>query len=104
MPLIHVTPRAGSPYAVEAQSGQPLMEVLRARGDVEALCGGNCACATCHVHIAEDWRERVGPAGPDEAALLAFSLENAPGSRLSCQVQLTEALNGLRIRVAASEG
>ncbi|MBL6752585.1 MAG: 2Fe-2S iron-sulfur cluster binding domain-containing protein [Nevskia sp.] len=101
---IHVTNRAGQTYAAEAADGRPLMEVLRARGDVEALCGGNCVCATCHVHIDEAWRERVGEAGPDEMALLEYSMEKRPTSRLSCQVQVTQALDGLSLCVAPAEG
>lgn len=104
MPQIHVTNRAGKTYTVEAASGQPLMEVLRERGDVEALCGGNAACATCHVHIDEAWAARVGPATPDERVLLDYSLEKRSTSRLSCQVQVDDALDGLVLRVAPAEG
>lgn len=101
---IRVTNRAGQEDEVEAEDGHPLMEALRARGDVEALCGGSCACATCHVHIDEAWCERVGEAGPDEMILLDYSMEKRPTSRLSCQVNVTEALDGLKLSIAQSEG
>ena len=101
---IHVTNRRGQTYVAEASEGQPLMELLRERGDVDAVCGGNCACATCHVHIDEAWRERVGEATPDEMALLEYSMEKRPTSRLSCQVQVTQALDGLVLSVAEAEG
>ena len=104
MPLIHVTNRDGQAYTVEAAVGTPLMEALRERGDVEAICGGSAACATCHVHVDEEWIERAGPAGPDEMNLLEYSLERRPTSRLSCQLQVREDLDGLIVRIAASEG
>lgn len=101
---IQITNRRGHTYVAEASEGQPLMEVLRERGDVDAVCGGNCACATCHVHIEETWRERVGDASPDEMSLLGYSMEKRPSSRLSCQVQVTQALDGLILSVAQAEG
>lgn len=101
---IDVTNRAGRTYAVEAFDGQPLMEALRALGEVEALCGGSCACASCHVHIDEAWLERVGAASPDEQMLLEYSIEKRPTSRLSCQIQVTDALDGLRLSIAEAEG
>lgn len=100
MPRIHVTNRSGKTYTVDAPSGQPLMEVLRERGDIEAACGGNCACATCHVHIDAAWQERVGEPGADEITLLEYSLERCPGSRLSCQVPITDEFDGLVLHVA----
>ncbi len=104
MPLIHVTNRAGDSYSVDADTGLSLMDVLRERGDVEAICGGSCACATCHVHIEESWLTQVGAPESDEQALLEYSLERQPGSRLACQVRINNALDGLVLHVAASEG
>lgn len=102
---IHVTNRGGKTYVAETEAdGQPLMHLLRDHGDVEALCDGNQACATCHVHIDDAWIDRVGTATPDEMALLEYSMENRPTSRLSCQIQLRDALDGLRLSVAAAEG
>lgn len=104
MIAIHVTNRRGQNYVAEASEGQPLMEALRDRGDVEASCGGNCGCATCHVHIDASWLGCVGEATPDEMALLDYSMEKRPTSRLSCQVQVTQAMNGLVLSVAQAEG
>lgn len=101
---IHVTNRSGRAYVTEAADGQPLMQVLREHGDVEALCDGNHACATCHVHIDDAWIERVGLATPEEMDLLDYSIEKRPTSRLSCQVVLSKALDGLRLNVAQGEG
>lgn len=82
-----------------------LMEVLRDEGlGVEAVCGGCCSCATCHVHIDEAWLDRVGPAGDTEAELLQISAYfDARVSRLSCQIRCVPELDGLRITVAPEE-
>lgn len=104
MPTIHVTNRNGENYVIDTASGQSLMEALQERGDVEALCGGNCACATCHVHIDDAWCERVGAPTEDELALLEYSMERRPNSRLSCQIRIVDALDGLRLSIARAEG
>ena len=104
MPKINITTRTGNKVAVDAAAGQTLMEILRDRNDVEALCGGQRACATCHVHIDESWMAIVGAAGEDEAGLLEFSMERQPNSRLSCQIHLSDAMDGLSLTVAAAEG
>lgn len=104
MPTIHVQDRAGKQATVEATVGEPLMDVLKVHGWVEALCGGNCACATCHVHIDGDWMARIGAPGADEQALLDYSMDRRPESRLSCQVRVEADLDGLRLCVAAAEG
>jgi 2Fe-2S ferredoxin len=87
----------------DAAPGQSLMEVGRAH-DVTGIladCGGACACATCHVYVDEDWVERVGPPDDIEAEMLDMVSDVAkPNSRLSCQIRLVDALNGLRVTVA----
>jgi 2Fe-2S ferredoxin len=80
------------------------MDLLRDRGAVEAACGGQCVCATCHVHVAPEWMAAVGEATGVEQELLDCSLERRPNSRLSCQILITEALDGLRFTVAPAEG
>ena len=104
MPKLNITTRSGDQVSVEAAAGQTLMEILRDRSDVEALCGGQRACATCHVHIDAAWMEIVGKPGEDEAGLLEFSMEKQPNSRLSCQILLSDAMEGLALTVAAAEG
>lgn len=104
MPTLYITSRSGKTDAVEGESGQRLMNVLRERGDVEALCGGDCACATCHVHIGAPWWPAVGEPGETESALLEYSMEKQPTSRLSCQVSLSDAMDGMTLTVAAAEG
>jgi ferredoxin, 2Fe-2S len=104
MPLIHVTNRSGVSSVVDAASGQSVMDMLRARGDVEGLCGGNCSCATCHVHLDKAWHDRLGDPSAEEQTLLDYSMEKRPTSRLSCQIDVVDALDGLKLTVAAAEG
>ena len=68
---------------------------------IEGQCGGFRACATCHVHVAEAWRAAVGPAGADERDLLELTDDFRPESRLSCQIRLSAALDGLELTPAS---
>jgi 2Fe-2S ferredoxin len=104
MPKINITTPDGEQVSVEAAAGQTLMEILRDHGDVEAACGGQCACATCHVHIDAAWMSLVGAPGEAESGLLEFSMEKKPNSRLSCQIRLSDAMDGLTLTIAAAEG
>lgn len=104
MPKIHVRDPAGTASTVDAGTGISLMEALRQKGLVEAVCGGQCACATCHVHIAEAWLPLLGEPGEIEQALLDNSMECRPNSRLSCQIIVTDAMEGLSLDVALPEG
>ena len=86
-----------------AQVGQSLMEVGRSNGitGILADCGGACACATCHVYVDPAWREAVGAADEIELDMLDMISDlQKEGSRLSCQIQLTPALDGLSVTVA----
>jgi len=62
---------------------------------IDADCGGSCSCATCHVYIKEEWLDKVGQASPTEEAMLSLSSDRKDNSRLSCQIPVTEALDGL---------
>jgi ferredoxin, 2Fe-2S len=86
----------GRTRVVEADSGT-VMEAAIGNGipGIEAECGGACACATCHVYIDEAWRERVGAPLPMEEGLLDFAFDVRPNSRLSCQIKVSERLDGL---------
>ena len=105
MPIVHVTTRQGEQRTVDAASGRSLMENLRDGGidEILALCGGNCSCATCHVHVAQDWLDRLPPMSADEDDLLDSSDERRADSRLSCQIPVTDALDGLAVTVAADD-
>ncbi|MEO6256936.1 MAG: 2Fe-2S iron-sulfur cluster-binding protein [Sphingomicrobium sp.] len=105
MPTVNVTTREGEQRVIEATSGRSLMENLRDGGidEILALCGGNCSCATCHVHVAEEWLERLNPISADEDDLLDSSDDRQPNSRLSCQIPVTDALDGIAVTVAQED-
>ena len=104
MITIKVVEHDGTEAIIEGAIGHSLMEVLRARGAVEASCGGQCACATCHVYIDDAWMALAGTPSETEIDLLDSSMERQPNSRLSCQVSLTAELNGFMVTVAPPEG
>jgi len=66
---------------------------------IEAECGGACACATCHVYVDEDWRTVTGVPSPMEEDMLDFGFDVKPNSRLSCQIKVSDALDGLVVRI-----
>ena len=103
MPTVWLTRRDGATERVEAKSGRSLMLNIRKRGQIQAICGGCAGCGTCHVYVAEDWVERLPPIEPDEETILAFSDWREPNSRLSCQIKVTDALEGLCVTVAPEE-
>jgi ferredoxin, 2Fe-2S len=87
----------GASHTVSAKAGMTVMEAAvqnRVPG-IDAECGGACACATCHVYIDPEWQERVGHAERMEEDMLDFAFDVRPNSRLSCQIKVSEALNGL---------
>ncbi len=87
----------GKSRTIEAEPGSTVMETAIKHGvpGIEAECGGACACATCHVYVDEAWREKVGPPSPMEEDMLDFGYDVRESSRLSCQIKVTEALDGL---------
>ncbi len=102
MPTINVTTRDGSTKSFEGTSGQSLMENLRANGidEILALCGGNMSCATCHVYVADEWLGALPPMSADEDDLLDCNEERLPNSRLSCQIPVDDAIDGIAVTVA----
>lgn len=97
-----VTDKDGRDVAVDARAGVSIMENIRQLPrSVEAICGGLCSCATCHVFIDAEWMQRLPARRYEERVMLAGSrLFDAARSRLSCQIKVTEALEGLRVVVA----
>ena len=91
----------GSQQTVEAEPGMTVMETAKKHliPGIEAECGGACACATCHVHVDEAWREKTGGPSEMEEDMLDFAFDVREGSRLSCQIKVSEALDGLVVRV-----
>lgn len=105
MARLVVTNRAGQLVKVEGTLGISLMENIRELDDsVDAICGGLCACATCHVFIDPAWVNKL-PQRQDEETMLISDSANyvADQSRLSCQIQLTEDLDGLTFTIAPEE-
>ncbi len=100
-----VTDRKGQVVEVEAHSGISVMENIRDLGNsVDAICGGLCSCATCHVYIDPHWLEKLPPRGEEEALLVGDSANyDHERSRLSCQISLTDELDGLILTVAPEE-
>ncbi len=100
-----VTDRVGRVVEIEAHTGISVMENIRELDDsVDAICGGLCACATCHVHIDPEWMPKLQPRGDGESALVEQSASyDHQRSRLSCQISLTEDLDGLTLTVAPPE-
>ena len=81
------------------------MEAIRDAGvdELLALCGGCCSCATCHVHVDEAWVDKLPPMTADENDLLDSSDRRSATSRLSCQLPFSDALDGLRVTIAAED-
>jgi 2Fe-2S ferredoxin len=101
MPKITFIDPNGTARTVEAEIGSTVMEAAIKNGvpGIEAECGGACACATCHVYIDEAWRAAVGEPSPMEEDMLDFGYDVRPNSRLSCQIKVVAALDGLQVRV-----
>jgi len=100
-----VTDRDGNVHDVEGRRGLKVMETLREFDwGVAAICGGLCSCATCHVLVEPEWTASLPPPQFDEKELLVeLQHYDAERSRLSCQVEFTDALDGLALTIAAEE-
>ena len=91
---------------VEAEEGSTVMETAVRNGipGIEAECGGACACATCHVYVDEAWTGVVGEPEAMEEDMLDFAYDVRPSSRLSCQIRVSDALDGLVVTVPERQG
>ena len=105
MPTIRVTGRDGEEKAVEAEDGFTLMETIRDNGfdELLALCGGCCSCATCHVHVDPAFADKLPAMSEDEDDLLESSDHRNETSRLSCQIEFTSDLDGLKVQIAPED-
>ena len=105
MALMRVVDRDGVEHEVEARTGLKVMENLRELDyGVAAICGGMCSCATCHVYVDPTWTDKLPAPMSDEKELLTeLSHYDPDRSRLSCQVEFTEALSGLKVTIAPDE-
>jgi ferredoxin, 2Fe-2S len=100
MPKITYIDSAGASREIEAELGSTVMEsaIKNDVPEIEAECGGACACATCHVYVEEPWLEKTGGPSPMEEDMLDFGYDVRPNSRLSCQIKVTAELDGLLVR------
>lgn len=90
----------GKEHVIEVANGLTVMEGARDNGipGIEADCGGACACSTCHVYVAPEWVEKLPAKDPMEEDMLDFAYEPDPArSRLTCQIKVNDALNGLKV-------
>ncbi|MEX1147261.1 MAG: 2Fe-2S iron-sulfur cluster-binding protein [Sphingomonadales bacterium] len=104
MAKLIVTTREGETSEVEGERGISVMEILRDNDfDVAAICGGCCSCATCHVYVDEESLGRLSPREEDESELLQELESFKPNSRLSCQIEFSDELDGIKVEIAPDE-
>ena len=106
MPKITYIEHDGSHHTVDAEIGSTVMETAL-RNDIASIvaeCGGSCTCATCLVHVDEAWTGIVGEPESMEEDMLDFASDVKPTSRLSCQIKITDALDGLIVRTPEHQG
>jgi 2Fe-2S ferredoxin len=104
MALLRVVDRDGVEHEVDAKPGLKVMETLRELDyGVAAICGGMCSCATCHVYVDPEWTSKLPEPMSDERELLTELSHHEQNSRLSCQIEFTNELAGLRVKIAPDE-
>jgi len=105
MPKLIVVTRDGEERELMGETGLSVMEVIRDAGidEILALCGGCCSCATCHVHVDPEFAAKLKPMSEDENDLLDSPSDRDDYSRLSCQIDRTDALDGRKVRIAAED-
>ena len=101
MPKITFISHNGKENVVDATEGLSLMSAAIDNGvpGIDADCGGECSCSTCHVMVADSWYAKTGGPNTNEEAMLDLNPERTPTSRLSCQIKVTNALDGLVVNV-----
>jgi ferredoxin, 2Fe-2S len=105
MPWIKYIGDDGTDYDAEVPNGQSVMEggTTNSIPGILAICGGVAACATCHVYVEDPWLEKVPPMRADEESLLEFALDRQDNSRLSCQITVTPALDGMVVKLPKNQ-
>lgn len=100
---IHVTDQNGQTHTLDAIEGWQVMEIIRDHGlPIKAECGGACCCATCHVYVAPEWQDRLYAMRGDEDDMLDETFDRRDNSRLSCQIIMSAALDGLALTLSDS--
>ena len=106
MALVTYIEHDGVQHVIDVPNGDTVMQGATRNGvdGIVAECGGALACATCHVYVDEAWTEKVGGPSEMESQMLEFAASEArPNSRLSCQIPVTDALNGLVVRLPQAQ-
>lgn len=101
MPTITLIEFDGTEHTIEAQLGKSLMQnaIDNSVPGIDADCGGACACGTCHCFVDARWREVTGSADAMEESMLGMRPDRADNSRLSCQIEVTEAMDGMVVKL-----
>ena len=101
MSKIFVTDREENTHELKAETGLTLMEIIRDAGlDIEAACGGCCACATCHLYVDNDWIAKLPKIETDEESMLDQAFHVTSQSRLGCQIEYNENFKGIILTLA----
>ncbi|CAN5387317.1 2Fe-2S iron-sulfur cluster-binding protein [soil metagenome] len=105
MPKITYIEHSGAEHVAEVKAGLSVMEgaVRNNVPGIDADCGGACACATCHVYVDPAWTEKAGKPSAMEESMLDFAEQVEPNSRLSCQIRVTDTLDGLIVRLPENQ-
>ena len=101
MSRILVNDREGSLHELKADVGLTLMEIIRDAGlDIEAACGGCCACATCHIYVDKNWITKLPKMEDDEESMLDQTFHVTAESRLGCQIEYKDQYEGIKVKLA----
>ncbi len=105
MPKVTYIEPDGTRRAIELPVGELIMRgaILNGVKGIDADCGGQCACATCHIYVEAPWLERLEPQGEMEVSMLSFASNAESNSRLSCQIPMREDLDGFIARLPAAQ-
>ena len=105
MPSVTYVEHDGTEHRIDLEEGRSVMQgaVDNNVPGIDADCGGECACATCHVYVDEVWLTKCGTPGEQEASMLSFAATAQPNSRLSCQIAMSAALDGLVVRLPEAQ-
>ena len=106
MPKVTYIEYNGKEHEVEVEKGLSIMEGAVQNGvpGIDADCGGACACATCHVYVKEEWLDKLSEQGESEKDMLDFAFETKSNSRLSCQLIVSDELDGLEVNIPSKQG
>jgi 2Fe-2S ferredoxin len=106
MPKLIIIENDGTRHELDAAPGSTVMEnaIRNSINGILAECGGACACATCHVYVDEAFADKAGKPDPMEEDMLDFAYDVRPTSRLSCQIRMTETLEGLTVHIPEKQG